>query len=95
MVEEKLTGKYFLSFEDNKLSLQGRILSQMADDLYLVETYDWFEGQIFDMRLVSLRDMVDCHFYKTGEDMKSHAEVYERKFFSGREVGTQSHGGGC
>lgn len=93
--ETSLVGKYFLSFEDSKLCLQGRVLSQESDGLYLVETYEWADGQTFDMRLVGLSDMVDWRFYQTNEDMKSHAEVYERKFFSGREVGTQSHGGGC
>lgn len=39
--ETSLVGKYFLSFEDGKLCLQGRVLSQESDGLYLVETYEW------------------------------------------------------
>ena len=76
-----LVGKYFHSFEGGKLCLQGRVLSQESDGIYLVETYDWLVGQTYDMKLVRFEDMIGWKFYQTREDLSYHSSRYTIESF--------------
>lgn len=73
-----LVGKLFHSFEDGKLCLQGRVVSQESEGLFLVEIYDWNDGCLYDSRLVQVSDMAGWRFYNTAEDMELHSKRYER-----------------
>ncbi len=77
----ELVGKYFLSFDGDKLCLQGKILSQEDCGVFFVGIYDWFDNQVYDMRLVCFKDMAEWKFYQTRGDMDHHSERYIRESF--------------
>lgn len=74
-----LVDKYFISLEGGKLCWQGRVIAQVSNELYLIETFDWLESQPFDMRLVSIGGMADWRFYDSQETMVDHFRRYEKQ----------------
>jgi hypothetical protein len=66
MAKKKLgiVGKWFLGFnQEGKLDLQGRVLERMKEEIYLIETYGWSEGEVYDERIISVDQMCNWRFY--------------------------------
>jgi len=59
-----IVGKWFLAFnQEGKLDLQGRILEKMKNEIYLIETYSWNDGQVLDERIIPLDQMHNWRLY--------------------------------
>ncbi len=72
-----LEGKFFHSFENDKVKWQGYVVSEPKDGYFLVQLFDWLMGDLSDQKLVKLDDMVGWSFYDSNEDM---IENYEYKY---------------
>jgi len=78
-----LVGRYFHTFLDLKpddkyatimhgrvLEWQGRMLEQISDDLYAVETYSWWDGCATGHQLIRTDRMLDWRFYESALEMQ-------------------------
>lgn len=76
-MEDKLSGHYFHS--DAERSWQGKVLGPVSTsgNYWMVETYSWLDGRVYDERVVSIHDMTDWRFYPTREAMKRNYETVQ------------------
>lgn len=65
----ELIGKWFHSFDDDKIKWQGRILSSEKNDSFLVQLFEWFGGTPSKQILVPFSDMLNWNFYSSAEEM--------------------------
>ena len=72
-----IVGKWFLAFnQEGKLDLQGRILERMKEGIYLIETYGWSEGEVYDERIISVDKMCNWRFYPDFETFGLRAQQH-------------------
>ena len=72
-----IVGKWFLAFNpEGKLDLQGRVLERMKEGIYLIETYGWSEGEVYDERIVSVDKMCNWRFYPDFETFGLRAQQH-------------------
>lgn len=72
-----IVGKWFLAFNlEGKLDLQGRVLERMKDGIYLIETYGWSEGEVYDERIISVDRMCNWRFYPDFETFGLRAQQH-------------------
>jgi hypothetical protein len=79
-----LVGRFFHTFRDleeddehatvmngRALVYQGRVVEQITDDLYSIETYSWWDGCVMDgNQMIKLDDMLDWRFYDSSLEMQ-------------------------
>ncbi len=81
-----LVGRFFHTFEDASddpeddkhatringriLHWQGRVLEQINDELYTIETFSWWDGIPTGHRLARVDDMLDWRFYDSSLEMQ-------------------------
>ena len=72
-----IVGKWFLAFnQEGSLDLQGRVLERMKEGIYLIETYGWSEGEIYDERIISVDKMCNWRFYPDFETFGLRAQQH-------------------
>jgi len=72
-----IVGKWFLAFnQEGKLDLQGRVLERMKEGIYLIETYGWSEGEVYDERIISVDKMCNWRFYPDFETFGLRAQQH-------------------
>ena len=73
-----LVEKYFHSFVNGIRTWQGQVIQQVTSEVYLVQLFEWLEGQQTDQVLVTLSTMVaqEWRFYDTQKDWIYWAEIY-------------------
>ncbi len=72
-----IVGKWFLAFnQDGSLDLQGRVLDKMKEGIYLIETYGWSDGEVYDERIVSVDKMCNWRFYPDFETFGLRAQQH-------------------
>lgn len=72
-----IVGKWFLAFNpEGELDLQGRVLDRMKEGIYLIETYGWSEGEVYDERIVSVTKMCNWRFYPDFETFGLRAQQH-------------------
>jgi hypothetical protein len=64
-----LVGKFFHTFEDDKIQCQGQILSAESDDYFLIQYFSWIDGGTINQELIPFSEMTGWKFYETNEDM--------------------------
>lgn len=58
-----LIGKYFHSLKNGKVNWQGKIVSELPDNKYLVQLFSWVDGAATNQEIVELDDMNGWRFY--------------------------------
>ena len=64
-----LVGKFFHTFENDKIQHQGQILSAEPDDYFLIQYFSWIDGGTTNRELIPFSEMVNWIFYETEEAM--------------------------
>jgi hypothetical protein len=64
-----MVGRWFHSFENDRVKWQGNVLAQVSDENYLVQLYDWLVGQPSIQVIVPFSQMREWWFYSTPEQM--------------------------
>ena len=77
--EDGLIGKFFHSLKDGDICWQGQVLSEIKNDYYLVQLYEWLLGSPNKQVLVPFSVMVTWQFYDTAEQMEYQYEETKRK----------------
>jgi hypothetical protein len=54
---------------DRVLVWQGEVLERIEHELYLIETYSWWDGSPYSQELISVRDMDGWTFYSSNVEM--------------------------
>lgn len=78
-----LVGRHFHSFRDltdddenatiingRVVVWQGRVLEQISDELYTIETYSWWDGCATGHQITRVDNMLDWRFYDTALEMQ-------------------------
>lgn len=74
--DEPLVGNYFHSFtEGGALHWQGKVVSRIGSDHFVVQLYSWMDGRETDRVVFPFARMVDWTFYPSAERMN---DAYER-----------------
>lgn len=55
---------------------QGRVISEPRPGVYMIETYDWLGGLVWDETLRPIEQMSGWSFYDSAEEMR---ECYEHQ----------------
>jgi hypothetical protein len=76
--QHPLVGKFFLSFEDDGVSWQGRILSEVSAGVFLVQLHEWLMGEASDQILVSIPEMKKWKFYENVDDWRYNGDHYSK-----------------
>jgi hypothetical protein len=72
-----IVGKWFLAFnQEGNLDLQGRVLERMKEGIYLIETYGWTEGEVYDERIISVDKMCNWRLYPDFETFGLRAQQH-------------------
>lgn len=72
-----IVGKWFLAFnQEGRLDLQGRVLERMKEGIYLIETYGWSDGEVYDERIISVDKMCNWRFYPDFETFGLRAQQH-------------------
>jgi hypothetical protein len=67
-----LEKKFFHSFHDGKINLQGQIISELNDNYFLIQLFEWVLGAESTKRIVHIDVMVDWNIYDTDKEMNDY-----------------------
>jgi hypothetical protein len=61
---------FFHTFEDGKISQQGRIIEEDMPGLFLVQFFEWIMGEPSSEQLIYVSDMKAWRWYASAEEMR-------------------------
>jgi hypothetical protein len=64
------------SFQSGGKPISRRVLDRMKEGIYLIETYGWSEGEVYDERIVSVNKMCNWRFYPDFETFGLRAQQH-------------------
>lgn len=79
--------KYATVRNGRVLEWQGEILERVEHELYLVQTYSWWDGSSYSQQLISVQDMAEWTFYVNHIEMAASLGCQESVRRDGGECG--------
>lgn len=73
-----LTGKWFHTFENGEIDLQGMIVGKVSDQQYLCQLFSWLTGYPTTQIFKNVSDMSEWQFFDSGENMMLAADMADK-----------------
>jgi hypothetical protein len=76
--DNRLTGKFFLTFKDGECYNQGRIISKVGSEAYLVQLFSWLTGYATtqEVRMVESMSSEKWRLYSDENDWRDDGQRY-------------------
>jgi len=78
-VAGSLVGMYYHIPDGDNLNEQGKIVRQITDEIFLVQTFDFVMGDPSFMHLSTLYDMLTWKIFEYADDWLAAADPYIKK----------------
>jgi hypothetical protein len=78
MNNSALEKKFFHSFSDGEIIWQGKILSSLENNYFLIQLFEWISGEESIKKIVHIETMREWNIYDTDKEMRDCYRSYKK-----------------